>query len=74
MPTKINELHLTFLVAPLDDLCDSESPIMSKWQVKEMMHALVEDYVEKLIEEGEWASVIVAGRQGQVVHRDPDSD
>jgi hypothetical protein len=47
---------------------------MSKWQVKEAMHALVEDYVEKLIEEGEWASVIVAGRQGQVVQRDPDSD
>ncbi len=74
MPTKLNELHLTFLVAPLDDLCDSETPIMSKWQVKEMMHALVEDYVEKLIEEGEWASVIVAGRQRQVVRRDPDSD
>ncbi len=74
MPTKLNELHLTFLVAPLDDLCDAETPIMAKWQVKEMMHALVEDYVEKLIEEGEWASVIVAGRQRQVVRRDPDSD
>ncbi len=74
MPTKLNELHLTFLVAPLDDLCDAETPIMAKWQVKEMMHALVEDYVEKLIEEGEWASVIVAGRQRQVVRRDPDPD
>ncbi len=74
MPTKLNELHLTFLVAPLDDLCDAETPIMSKWQVKEIMHSLVEDYVEKLIGEGEWASVIIAARQGQVVQRDPDSD
>ena len=74
MPTKLNELHLTFLVAPLDDLCDAETPIMSKWQVKEIMHSLVEDYVEQLIGEGEWASVIVAGRQGKVIQRDPDSD
>lgn len=74
MPTKLNELKLVFLVAPLDDLCDSETPIMSKWQVKEAMHNLLEDYIEKLIDEGEWASVIVAGRNHKVKTSDPDSD
>jgi len=55
-----------FLVAPLDDLCDAEIPIMSKWQVKEAMHNLVEDYIERLIGEGEWATVMARGKKHKI--------
>ncbi len=72
--TKLNELRLMFLVAPLDDLCDSKIPIMSKWQMKEAMHDLLDNYIEELIEEGEWATVIAAGRKHKVRKRDDSGE
>lgn len=71
--TKCNELNLVFVVAPLDDLCDSKTAIMSKWQVKEAMHNLIEQYVEQLMEEGEWATVLAAGKKHTMDKRDLES-
>lgn len=61
--TNINELRLIFLVGPLDDLCDSKDPVLPKWKVKQCLHQLIEDYVEKLIEEGEHATVVIAAKK-----------
>ncbi len=70
--TKFNELNLVFVVAPLDDLCDSQTPIMSKWQVKEAMHSLLEQYIDQLMEEGEWATVLAAGKKHKMAKQDSD--
>lgn len=66
MPTKLHELKMMFLVAPLDDLYGSETPILSKCQVKENLMQMFNDYVEQMMGNGEFASVIVAGRTHQV--------
>lgn len=55
-----------FVVGPLDDLCDAETSILPKWKVQEILHQLIDDYTEKLIGDGEYATVIVAGKQHKV--------
>ncbi len=62
MTTKVHELKMIFLVAPLDDLCDSETPIFAKWQVKENLMQMFDQYVEQMMGEGEFASIVIAGR------------
>lgn len=69
--TKVHELKMIFLVAPLDDLIDSQSPILAKWQLKENLMKMFDDYVEEMMGEGEYASVVIAGRTHKVEKRDP---
>jgi len=69
--TKLHELKMIFVVAPLDDLMDSKSPILAKWQVKENLIQMFDDYVEAMMGDGEYASVIIAGRTHKVEKRDP---
>lgn len=66
MTTKLHELKMMFLVAPLDDLYGSETPILAKWQVKENLMQMFDQYVEQMMGEGEYASVIIAGRTHKV--------
>ncbi len=69
--TKLHELKMIFVVAPLDDLMDSQSPILAKWQVKENLIKMFDDYVEQMMSDGEYASVVIAGRTHKVEKRDP---
>ncbi len=68
--TKLTELKLMFLTGPLDDLCDIGTTVMPKWQMKEAMHNLLDQYLEQLIDEGEFTTVMAAGRR----HKVPDND
>ena len=69
--TKLHELKMVFLVAPLDDLLDSQSPVLAKWQVKENLMQMFDAYVEEMMGDGEYASVVIAGRTHKVDKRDP---
>lgn len=66
--TKITELKLMFLTGPLDDVCDIGAPVLPKWQMKEAMHNMIEAYLEQLIDEGEFTTVMAAGRR----HKTPN--
>lgn len=72
--TKITELKLMFLTGPLDDLCDVGAPVLPKWQMKEAMHNLLEEYMEQLIDEGEFTTVMAAGRRHKTPNLIPDEE
>lgn len=74
MPTKLHELKLMFLVAPLDDLYGSETPVLTKWQVKENLMQMLDDYVDQMMGDGEGVSVIVANRSHNVKQVEPSDD
>ncbi len=66
MTTRVNELKLGFVVAPLDDCIDSENPVMAKWQVREAMQQFMDDYIDKLMNDDDYATVYIAGRKRKV--------
>ena len=68
--TKLTELKLMFLTGPLDDVCDVGTPVMPKWQMKEAMHELLDAYLEQLIDNDEFTTVMAAGRR----HKVPDNN
>ncbi len=72
--TKLTELKLMFLTGPLDDVMDVGTPVMPKWQTKEAMHNLLEEYMNQLIDEGEFTTVIAAGRRHKTPDLDSDND
>lgn len=74
MPTKLHELKLMFLVAPLDDLYDAETPVYAKWQVKENLMQMLDDYVDQMMGDGEGASVLIANRSQNVKQVEPSDD
>lgn len=63
-----------FLTGPLDDVMDVGAPVMPKWQTKEAMHNLLEEYMNQLIDEGEFTTVMCAGRTHKIPDLDFDND
>lgn len=62
MPTKLHEIKLLFLVAPLDDLYGAKTPVLAKWQVKEAMMQMFDEYIDKMMGDGEYVSVVIGGK------------
>lgn len=63
---KATELTFAFIVSPLDDCIDSPHPVLQRWQVKEALQQFLDDYVDKLMDDGDYAQIAIAGRSGTV--------
>ncbi len=63
---KATELTFNFIVSPLDDCIDSPHPVLQRWQVKESLLQFMTDYIDKIMDEDEYAQIAIGGRTGTV--------
>ncbi len=63
---KATELTFSFIVCPLDDCIDSPHPVLQKWQVKESLLQFMNEYIEKVMTDDDYAQVAIGGRTGTV--------
>jgi len=63
---KATELKFSFIVSPLDDCIDSPHPVLQKWQVKEALIHFMDDYIDKLMTDDDYAQIAIGGREGTV--------
>ena len=63
---KAAELTFNFIVSPLDDCIDSPHPVLQKWQVKESLLGFMNDYIDKIMTEDDYAQIAIGGREGTV--------
>ena len=63
---KANELTFNFIVSPLDDCIDSPHPVLQRWQVKESLLQFMNDYIDKIMTEDDYAQIAIGGRTGTV--------